>query len=405
MSGFAQGQAFVVDNRSTVVTDGDARTMVAACNLLMPAMAAAWGLPAPRIVFARDAAGAAADPDAWQFHIVDNDPTAPGNLAYHGEDDDRPDGSILAQTILANRGAVLWGGANVSTVASALFHEIAEALCDRFCNTWWQNPATGEFFAAEVCDPVQGLIVPVVVTVAGGVQPPAAAPAIPVAPAPVIPAPPTPVVPAPLAPSAPAPAVPAPPATPAAPASAPFNPFGPWWRDRAAETATPAPHRPLLVNQLLSSGSCCSNRRAAILTPITAEAVSGPMGPVAVAGAAPRQDDPRRDALANGAAARAEARLAAATAAATAAASPTTAVTVGLSNFIYPAWCDPEAEGGAQYDYLRALSAPFQIAKNGYAIVSSGGRPPVNRFGDLTPDWIKQWKTGSARMLTRQWKK
>ena len=44
-------------------------------------------------------------------------------------------------------------------VASALFHEIAEALIDGQVNGWWQGKNRGVLYAAEVCDPVQSGLV------------------------------------------------------------------------------------------------------------------------------------------------------------------------------------------------------------------------------------------------------
>jgi len=42
-------------------------------------------------------------------------------------------------------------------------------------------------------------------------------------------------------------------------------------------------------------------------------------------------------------------------------------VTVGLSDYVLPAWCDPQANKGP-YNYLNTLTRPFQIAKGGYVV-------------------------------------
>jgi hypothetical protein len=88
--------------------------------------------------------------------VINNDPSVPGALAYHSEDNDRVDGFILAGTIMANGGVPVYNAANPkgTTVASALFHELAEAFIDPTCNAWWQDN-NGVYYCAEVCDPVE----------------------------------------------------------------------------------------------------------------------------------------------------------------------------------------------------------------------------------------------------------
>lgn len=182
-----------VDNKSTVVVNGDVQLMIEACNQLMPAVATAWNVSCPIVKF-----GTAVDKQAnvqtnWLFHIVDVDPNGvEGALAYHTVENDLVDGYILAKTIIDNSGVVLYGGAtnpNQETIASALFHELVEALGDPECNSWWSN-TTGQitdqygnplvdqngnaitnanFCAAELCDPVQGNVVPVTINYKGKV--------------------------------------------------------------------------------------------------------------------------------------------------------------------------------------------------------------------------------------------
>jgi hypothetical protein len=168
----AASQVFAVDNRSTVVSDSDVRTMILACNAFVPEVASAWSLPTPSVLFAKDISPVPAN--AWLFHIIDADPSEPGMLAYHEETNNVPDGYILAKTILQNGGAVLYAGAK-PTVASALFHEIVESLVDPDCNSWWQAP-NGAKYAAEIVDPVQGQIVSI--TVNSSTPVPTAAPIV-----------------------------------------------------------------------------------------------------------------------------------------------------------------------------------------------------------------------------------
>ena len=48
----------------------------------------------------------------------------------------------------------------IPTVAQAFAHEIFEMICNMNVNVWWQL-SNGNLVPAEVCDPVQGITVPV----------------------------------------------------------------------------------------------------------------------------------------------------------------------------------------------------------------------------------------------------
>ena len=91
--------------------------------------------------------------------MIDEDPSAPGALAFHTEENGLPraDGYILTKIMLENGGVPLYNEANPkgSTVAANLFHELAEAFIDPTVNVWWRD-GQDVFYAAEVCDPVQG---------------------------------------------------------------------------------------------------------------------------------------------------------------------------------------------------------------------------------------------------------
>lgn len=47
-------------------------------------------------------------------------------------------------------------------------------------------------------------------------------------------------------------------------------------------------------------------------------------------------------------------------------------VTVGLSDYILPAWSDPQANRGP-YNFLNTLTRPFQLARGGYVIMMRNG--------------------------------
>jgi hypothetical protein len=75
---------------------------------------------------------------------------------------------------------------------------------------------------------------------------------------------------------------------------------------------------------------------------------------------------------------------------------------VSVSNFVTPAWFDPQAPKTAQFDKLGNLAAPFGILPGGYVVYSSEGREH-QKFGDRFPDWRKEMKTGpAARTLRRR---
>jgi len=157
-------------NQSTVVNDGDAALMTRASGQILAEVASAWNLQVAEINVAFIKGPAPTDvsktsPTQWTFFIIDA-PTSPddqGALAYHTEQSDRFIGYIFAKTILDNGGSVLYASDdNAETVASALFHELAEALIDDTCNAWWQDN-NGTLWAAEVADPVENTPLLVVV--------------------------------------------------------------------------------------------------------------------------------------------------------------------------------------------------------------------------------------------------
>jgi len=71
---------------------------------------------------------------------------------------------------------------------------------------------------------------------------------------------------------------------------------------------------------------------------------------------------------------------------------------VSVSNFLYPSYFN--AFGKAPFDRLGTLSAPFTLAKGGYAVqMSSAGAKQV--FGEEYPEWRKATKTEGSRTWTR----
>lgn len=83
--------------------------------------------------------------------IIDDDPNAPGALAYHDDPSALPVIVILAKTILDNGGTWIDGDVSIS---SAFSHEVLELIADPACNRW-ASTAPRTLVAIEVCDPVE----------------------------------------------------------------------------------------------------------------------------------------------------------------------------------------------------------------------------------------------------------
>ena len=283
--------------------------------------------------------------------------SAPGLAAFHEELRDQPDAYVLAKTILDNGGTILNGG--TSTVAQALFHEIAETFIDPTTNLWAQA-SDGTMYAIEVCDPVQGVLVPIVVSVT-------TAPAPSPAPSSVRPVP---------APTAPAPSHRG--------AMVGQNMQTPWWASSShvrGQLATPGDaNAPRTASTIVAApptkpcGGCAAAKAAAS----SASFVASANIPKPVAAPAPT------------------------TAPVTKAPTPvTTSVVVGLSDFVYPSWFDTEATPGTRFSYANAVTRPFQIAHAGYAVTTTAGAV-TNRFGATVPQWVKDWKNKSRRLTSRK---
>lgn len=94
--------------------------------------------------------------------LVDEIPEAPGALAYHSKEGDRPFMRIGCKVILDNGGAVLWDPSNINavTVSSAFSHELLETAEDIDCNDWCDG-ADGHALAKEIADACEGDSYPV----------------------------------------------------------------------------------------------------------------------------------------------------------------------------------------------------------------------------------------------------
>jgi hypothetical protein len=62
-------------------------------------------------------------------------------------------------------------------------------------------------------------------------------------------------------------------------------------------------------------------------------------------------------------------------------------VTVGMSDYIFPEWNDPQSTRGP-YNFLRTLTRPFQMSKGGYLMsMKAGGISYV--FGNSASDYAQ----------------
>ena len=73
--------------------------------------------------------------------------------------------------------------------------------------------------------------------------------------------------------------------------------------------------------------------------------------------------------------------------------------TVSISDWILPAWSDPQNKKGP-FNYTNTLKAPFQVDKNGYAITCTSGTVEYV-FGSEVPQWVKDHKMNSLRFNNR----
>jgi len=74
---------------------------------------------------------------------------------------------------------------------------------------------------------------------------------------------------------------------------------------------------------------------------------------------------------------------------------------VSVSNFVTPAWFDPQAPAEAQFDKLGLVREPFSILKGGYMVYASEGKQQ-QVFGDEFPHWRRDMKSGPAARTRRR---
>jgi hypothetical protein len=82
--------------------------------------------------------------------------------------------------------------------------------------------------------------------------------------------------------------------------------------------------------------------------------------------------------------------------------SPLETVTGTVSDFVLPAWFDPDADPGAT-DYMGLVTSPFQVRDTGYVITMAAGSTTVTeQWGDNYPEWKKATKASPASRTARR---
>lgn len=77
-----------------------------------------------------------------------------------------------------------------------------------------------------------------------------------------------------------------------------------------------------------------------------------------------------------------------------------TEVSGTVSDFVFPAWFDPNA-AGPPYDQMDLLSSPFEVRRDGYVIVMTGGTV-TSQWGEAYPDWRKATKGHETARTARR---
>jgi hypothetical protein len=81
----------------------------------------------------------------------------------------------------------------------------------------------------------------------------------------------------------------------------------------------------------------------------------------------------------------------------------TSALQVSVSDFLAPAWFDPNAAPGSEFDFMRLLTAPFEVRPTGYTITMANGTVSQS-FGEHYPEWRKDTKDFALARTARRLK-
>lgn len=163
-------------NDKLLINDEQGQDLVNGCHLLLIEMTKLWGLHCPRLIYCQDN-NPVTDENQWIFYLINHKEDLMNALPNQTIQDNI--GYIPVATILDNGGYIFNFKDQISstenmiyssieqdkldlknkhclTVASALFHEIAETLIDKRSNLFWSTNQNN-LIAAEVCNPVQDI--------------------------------------------------------------------------------------------------------------------------------------------------------------------------------------------------------------------------------------------------------
>jgi len=157
--GFVFPSRVSIVNQSTLIQDSDLATISQALMQTVPQFCSAWNVQSVMVTLVPK--GKPAPNGSTCIYVMD-DPDVQGAYGYHDATGTVAYAKVFVKTIVQNGGGLLahTPTSNVS-VAQVISHELFEMLADTICNSWWMSSDGSAFYAAEVCDPVQGNIVSV----------------------------------------------------------------------------------------------------------------------------------------------------------------------------------------------------------------------------------------------------
>lgn len=168
-------QNIYVENLSKKITDEEFDLIIGSNQLLINEFCNKWDKEIPKIVpWTKDVK---TDEKDWIMYLLDESSQGNNILAYHTQKSNaQVYGEVIVSNILRNGGCIINPKDSIvkddkpdkiydfkeqrrfqqiSSVASALSHEIMETIIDPSCTILWLSNKTNVIFCAEVCDMVQ----------------------------------------------------------------------------------------------------------------------------------------------------------------------------------------------------------------------------------------------------------
>lgn len=139
-------------NKSTLLSDANGQIIVSALNMVLPKFCSDWNIPTVVAVYVPINRPTNV---SIKIYLLDNSDVE-NALGYHDEINNIPYGKCFVNTVLQNKGALLWNeNPRVQTFAQTVCHEIFEMIVDLYCNIWAMLADKSTLYAYEVCDPVE----------------------------------------------------------------------------------------------------------------------------------------------------------------------------------------------------------------------------------------------------------